>query len=146
MFILKLLFYFLVRITAVTHKVIKMTDTNNIPEGSSKHEPEEKSIACKPTNGLLVIDYYARRASLAGKEIRLTDIEFRLLWELVSNEGKAIPYSELLTGVWGADYKRETNYLHNYIRFLRAKIESDPNHPQHLINIPRVGYRFDRLQ
>jgi len=123
-----------------------MNSPNDETEGSLRHGQDEKTIICKTTNGLLVIDYYARRASLAGKEIRLTDIEFRLLWELVSKEGKAIPYRELLISVWGAEYKGETNYLHNYVRFLRAKIESDPNHPQHLVNIPRVGYRFDCLQ
>ncbi len=123
-----------------------MTDTNNIPEGSSKHEPEEKSIICKTTNGLLVIDYYSRRASLADKDIRLTNIKFRLLWELVSNEGKAISYGELLTKIWGTKYHQEKSYVHTYIWFLRLKIESDPNNPKHLINIPRVGYRFDCLR
>lgn len=123
-----------------------MNSPNDETEGSLRHGQDEKTIIFKTTNGLLVIDYYARRASLAGKEIRLTDIEFRLLWELVSKEGKAIPYSELLTKIWGADYQKEKGYVHTYIRFLRKKIEADPDNPKHFINIPRVGYRFDCVQ
>jgi two-component system KDP operon response regulator KdpE len=122
-----------------------MPNTNNGTAGNSGNQQEDKPTICKVSKGNLEIYYQARRMILAGRNIRLTDIEFRLLWELVSHEGKAITYGELLTSVWGAEYKGETNYLHNYIRFLRAKIETDPKHPQHLVNIPRVGYRFDCL-
>ena len=123
-----------------------MNSPNDETEGSLRHGQDEKTIICKTTNGLLVIDYQARRVILAGKEIRLTDTEFRLLWELVSNEGKAITYGELLTKIWGTKYREEKGYVHTYIWFLQLKIESDPNNPKHLINIPRVGYRFDCLR
>ncbi|HEX9896906.1 MAG TPA: response regulator transcription factor [Dehalococcoidales bacterium] len=110
-----------------------------------KHKQIEKAIVCKTIKGELMIDCKARRASLAGKDIRLTDTEFRLLWELVRNKGKAITYGELLARVWGTDYQEEKDYLYTYVRSLRLKIESEPDNPQHIINIPRVGYRFDCL-
>ena len=97
-----------------------MNSPHDENEGSLRHDQEEKSIICKTTNGLLVIDYYARRASLASKEIRLTDIEFRLLWELVSKEGKTIPYSELLTNVWGGSTKRKrTTFITTFDFYVR---------------------------
>jgi DNA-binding response OmpR family regulator len=102
-----------------------------------------KVVAYKTLKGELLIDLVARRVTLAGKEVSLTETEFKLLWELVSNAGKVMTYSELLANVWGKEYKEATNYLHNYIRLLRAKIELDPDNPQNIINIPRVGYRFD---
>jgi two-component system KDP operon response regulator KdpE len=122
-----------------------MPNTNNGTAGNSGNQQEDKPTICKVSKGNLEIDYQARRMILAGRDIRLTDIEFRLLWELVSNEGKAITYAELLTKIWGADYQHEKGYIHTYIRFLRKKIEAEPDNPKHLINIPRVGYRFDCL-
>jgi two-component system KDP operon response regulator KdpE len=103
-------------------------------------------IECKILQGELLVDFEVRQVTLAGKEVSLTETEFRLLWELVSNAGKVMTYSELLSNVWGKDYMEATNYVQNYIRLLRAKIEPSPDNPRHIINIPRVGYRFDCLQ
>jgi two-component system KDP operon response regulator KdpE len=97
-------------------------------------------------NGELLIDVAARRVTLSGRNIIVSEIEFRLLLELVANEGKAITYSELLVNVWGTQYKEETNYLHTYVRLLRMKIEPDPKNPRHIVNIPKIGYRFDRTK
>ena len=104
---------------------------------------EQRKVSCKTLQGELQIDFEARRVTRAGKEVSLTETEFKLLWELVSNAGKVVTYSELLSNVWGKEYKEATNYLHNYVRLLRAKIEPSPDNPRHIINIPRVGYRFD---
>jgi DNA-binding response OmpR family regulator len=105
-----------------------------------------KKVSCLTIKGELLIDATAWRVTLAGKNVVLTETEFKLLLELVANEGRAKTYSELLVKVWGTDYKEESNYLHTYIRLLRMNIESDPKNPQHIINIPKVGYRFDCLQ
>ncbi len=103
----------------------------------------EKIIFCKTARGILVVDCEARRISLAGKDLRLTDIEFRLLLELVQNAGIVLEYDELLTRVWGREYRGERGYLYDYIKRLRNQIEFNPYHPTHIITVPRVGYRFD---
>lgn len=103
-------------------------------------------IICKLIHGDLVLDCKSRRVILAGKELKLTDTEFRLLFELVSNAGKVMEYTKLLHTLWGAKYKEEKNYLHTYVRYLRKKIELEPDNPRHIVNIPRVGYRFDCIQ
>jgi DNA-binding response OmpR family regulator len=108
-----------------------------------KHKQIEKAIVCETTKGELMIDCKARRASLAGIELRLTDTEFRLLWELVQNVGKVLEYDELIDRVWGNEYQGERNYLYDYIKRLRKQIESNPHNPKHIITVPRVGYRFD---
>lgn len=98
---------------------------------------------CQTTKGELVVDRKSIRMTLAGKEIKLTDTEFRLLLELVQNAGKVLKYDELLTRVWGRVYRGERGYLYDYVNHLRNQIELDPHHPMHIITVPRVGYRFD---
>jgi two-component system KDP operon response regulator KdpE len=113
---------------------------------ASPESNKQMKIECKILQGELLVDFEVRQVTLAGKEVSLTETEFKLLWELVSNAGKVMTYSELLSNVWGKDYMEATNYVQNYIRLLRAKIEPSPDNPRHIINIPRVGYRFDCLQ
>ena len=113
---------------------------------ASPESNKQMKIEYKILQGELLVDFEVRQVTLAGKEVSLTETEFRLLWELVSNAGKVMTYSELLSNVWGKDYMEATNYVQNYIRLLRAKIEPSPDNPRHIINIPRVGYRFDCLQ
>jgi two-component system KDP operon response regulator KdpE len=50
---------------------------------------------------------------------------------------------DLLHGVWGPSYGRETNYLRVYVGELRKKLEDDPARPRHLITEPGMGYRFE---
>jgi two-component system, OmpR family, KDP operon response regulator KdpE len=102
-----------------------------------------KKISTRISQGELYIDIEARKVTLGNKEIFLTNTEFLLLTELVINAGRVISHNELLVTIWGPEYERATTYIYMYIRFLREKIEIDSHHPQHIINIPRVGYRFD---
>lgn len=124
---------------------MKGSSDNEMTSSSLNLYEAPKPIVCYTNTGELIIDSQARRTIFNGKDIRLTDIGFRLLWELASNEGKVISYNDLLNRIWGQQYKEEKNYFHTYIHFLRRKIEPHPNNPQHLINIPRVGYRFDSI-
>jgi DNA-binding response OmpR family regulator len=82
---------------------------------------------------------------LSGKELIFTNIEFRVLWELALNAGVVIEYDDLLERVWGKEYRGERNYLHQYIRSIRRKIEPNEHTPECIINVNRVGYRFDFL-
>ena len=53
-----------------------------------------------------------------------------------------MPHRELLTSVWGPEYAEETSYLSVYIRYLRRKIEDDPENPRYIRTRWRVGYYF----
>jgi DNA-binding response OmpR family regulator len=44
--------------------------------------------------------------------------------------------------VWGPEYMTERDYLHTFIRRLRAKIEREPTKPEYIISVPRVGYQL----
>jgi DNA-binding response OmpR family regulator len=92
------------------------------------------------TKGPFALDPEARQFMIDGREVRLTRTEFDLLHYLLENSGKVVPHSKLLTEVWGAEYRSQTEYLHVYVRRLRHKIEADPANPQHLVTMPGLGY------
>ena len=91
-----------------------------------------------------VLDFAERRASVAGRDIRLTPTEWRVLEALCREPGHLVTQQELLRSVWGPAYGRESNYLRVYANQLRRKLEPDPTTPCHLITEPGLGYRFVR--
>jgi len=79
---------------------------------------------------------------IAGAEVKLTPTEYSLLQELILNAGKVLTHTYLLNKVWGLEYREERQYLHVFIRRLRAKLEPDPTNPKYIISVPGVGYQF----
>jgi two-component system KDP operon response regulator KdpE len=95
------------------------------------------------TCGDLTIDLARRRVTARGEPVRLTPTEFHLLRELATHAGKPLSHADLLTRVWGAEYRDDRDYLFAYVRFLRRKLEADPEHPRHLRSEPGYGYVLD---
>jgi two-component system KDP operon response regulator KdpE len=83
-----------------------------------------------------------RRIESIGESPHLTRIEWQLLEVLVRNPGKLVSQRQLLQEVWGPTYVTETQYLRQYMKHLRRKLEDDPARPRHLITEPGMGYRF----
>jgi DNA-binding response OmpR family regulator len=88
----------------------------------------------------LKIDLARRRVTVEGREVHLTPTEFNLLHELATHPNKVILHEELLSAVWGPEYRDDLDYLRSYIRYLRQKIEADPSHPKIILRCPGVGY------
>jgi len=78
-----------------------------------------------------------------GRTIDLTPLEFRLLYYLMKNTGRILNTGQILSKVWGYDYEGESNLVAVYIRRLRTKVESDPEHPRHVITVRNLGYKFE---
>jgi DNA-binding response OmpR family regulator len=74
--------------------------------------------------------------------IELTAREFDLLWFFVTNQGRVFSRSELLDTVWGYGHDGYEHTVNSHINRLRAKIEIDPAHPQLLLTVWGVGYKF----
>ena len=89
------------------------------------------------------IDLLAKKATRAGRDIRLTPTEWHLLEILVTNPGRLITQKYLLQEVWGVTQSNKTNYLRVYMAQLRRKLEGDPSSPRYLITEPGMGYRFE---
>ena len=92
--------------------------------------------------GDLSVDVARRQVFVAGREIRLTPIEYKLLALLVKNAGKVLTHRQLLRQVWGPEYGDENHYVRVYVAQLRRKIEADPARPRYLRTEPGVGYRL----
>ena len=74
--------------------------------------------------------------------IGLTPTEYRLLVHLARQPGRVILPAELLVAVWGPEYRDEPQHVRLYVSRLRRKIETDPDHPRHVLTKPGIGYLF----
>ncbi len=90
----------------------------------------------------LKIDFGKREVWVEGELVKLRPTEYRLLYHLVQNAGWVMTYDQLLTKVWGYEYRDETHYVRLYINYLRQKIERDPSNPEYILTERGVGYRF----
>jgi two-component system KDP operon response regulator KdpE len=90
----------------------------------------------------LAIDMDAHRVRKGGKDVHLTQTEFRLLANLVRNRGRVVTHRQLLAVVWGAEFVEHTHYLRIYMGQLRAKVERAPAEPRFLLTETGVGYRL----
>lgn len=88
----------------------------------------------------LVIDLAARRVTVDGTEIYLTETEYNLLLELARHRNQVLLHEQLLVAVWGANYRTEIDYLRSYIHILRRKLEPNPAQPRLILSRPGVGY------
>jgi len=91
----------------------------------------------------LEIDISRHKASFKGKTLDLTPKEFDLLTFLSKNRGIVFNREQLLEKVWGYDYPGDTRTVDVHVRWLRQKIENNPDNPTSLITIRGVGYRFE---
>jgi two-component system KDP operon response regulator KdpE len=98
--------------------------------------PAEVDIVC----GDLRIELARRRVTVAGREVRLTPTEYNLLHELATHRNQILLHTQLLTAVWGAEYRDDLDYLRAYVRYLRQKIEADPANPKLIVTSSGVGY------
>jgi DNA-binding response OmpR family regulator len=94
--------------------------------------------------GDLTIDFKKRLAIVKGEEARLTRIEWLLLSELAQNAGRLMLYEELLTRIWGPEYRGDVQILRTWVSRLRDKVERDPNNPTLIRTIPKTGYMIDQ--
>lgn len=92
--------------------------------------------------GDLSIDAEKRTVTLRGKSVDLTAKEFDLLLQFAQHPGRAYTRSQLLDLVWGYAHAGYEHTVNSHINRLRAKIERDPAHPQYVLTVWGIGYRF----
>jgi len=92
--------------------------------------------------GDLVIDVDRRKVTLRGKPVELTAKEFALLLQFARHPGKVYTRSQLLDQVWNYSHDGYEHTVNSHINRLRAKIEHDPTHPDYILTVWGVGYKF----
>ncbi len=107
----------------------------------------EKSSQPEKMNQLLVvgdleIDPQSHTVICAGRVLDLSPREFDLLFLLATQPEKVFSTEEILAQVWGAEFIGQPQVVYVHIRWLRQKLESDPDHPQRILTVRGVGYKL----
>jgi len=90
----------------------------------------------------LRLDFSKREIWINDELVKLRPTEYRLLFHLVKNAGWVLTYDQLLSRVWGYEYRDEPHYVRLYVNYLRQKLEEDPSNPKYILTERGVGYRF----
>jgi DNA-binding response OmpR family regulator len=92
--------------------------------------------------GEIVLDPSRQSLTVRGRAVSLAPKEFGLLQVLMENRGRVVMRQTLLDKVWGYDFEGEHQTISVHVRWLREKVETDPNNPQHIITVRSRGYMF----
>jgi len=108
---------------------------------------ELKSPASTSENPLVVGDLFldpvGHQVKSAGQPVELTPREFELLHLLMRNPGRVISNEELIVTIWGPEFSGQPQAVYVHIRWLRKKIEVDPNNPKRILTVHGLGYKLD---
>ena len=88
------------------------------------------------------IDFGASEVRVRGELVPLTPLEFRLLGTLTAHPGQVLSREQLLEHVWGDAYARGGDEVKLYVRYLRLKVERDPQNPTLIETVRGFGYRY----
>jgi two-component system response regulator RegX3 len=105
-------------------------------------EPEEllpATLAAGPVR----MDVDRHVVTVHGESVRMPLKEFELLEMLLRNAGRVLTRGQLIDRIWGSDYVGDTKTLDVHVKRLRAKIESSPGDPKHLVTVRGLGYKFE---
>jgi two-component system alkaline phosphatase synthesis response regulator PhoP len=92
--------------------------------------------------GPVRVDFRRARVEHAGQPVGLSALEFRLLRYFIEHRGATLSRDELLNQVWGYRVLVSTRTVDVHVAWLRQKIEPNPRHPQYLLTVHGLGYKF----
>ncbi len=107
--------------------------------GPDVEEPVSAIVEAGPVR----LDVARHVVSVRGQDVAMPLKEFDLLEVLLRHAGRVLTRSQLINRVWGSDYVGDTKTLDVHIKRLRGKIEDDPGHPQHLLTVRGLGYKYE---
>jgi two-component system alkaline phosphatase synthesis response regulator PhoP len=90
----------------------------------------------------VAIDFRRAEVTKAGRRVDLSAREFKLLRYFIEHRGAALSRDELLNEVWGYNAMPSTRTVDVHVAWLRQKLETNPRHPEHLLTVHGLGYKF----
>jgi two-component system alkaline phosphatase synthesis response regulator PhoP len=105
----------------------------SIPPASS---PEQYQF------GNIRVDFHRTEVLRAGQAIDLSALEFRLLRYFIEHRGATLSRDMLLNDVWGYNTLVSTRTVDVHVAWLRQKLETNPHHPQFILTVHGIGYKF----
>lgn len=106
-------------------------------------EPTKEKTSKLITSGNLQIDLMRHEGQMGGEIIELKPKEYDLLFFFIQNRGQVFTRDQLLEKVWGWEFSGGSRTVDVHVRWLRSKIEKDPEQPTRIITVRGVGYRFE---
>jgi two-component system alkaline phosphatase synthesis response regulator PhoP len=92
--------------------------------------------------GEVEVDFRKAEVTRANSPVDLSALEFKLLKYFIENRGATLSREELLSRVWGYDAAIHSRTVDVHVSGLRQKIEPNPSHPQYVVTVHKLGYRF----
>ena len=92
--------------------------------------------------GDVVVDFRRAEVTKAGRQLDLSAREFKLLRYFIEHRGATISRDELLNEVWGYNAMPSTRTVDVHVAWLRQKLESNPRHPEFVVTVHGLGYKF----
>ena len=108
--------------------------------------PVHDTLARPYLIGDLAVDFARRSATVAGRSVELTDIEFRILAELSANAGRIMTHEQLLRRVWDRDKSGGSGPVRAIVKRLRRKLGDDADNPTYIFTKRRVGYWIEEAE
>jgi|SRR5271157_1422359 len=94
----------------------------------------------------LRIDFARAEVMVGEQPVSLSATEYRLLLQFAHNIGKILTAEDLLTSVWGPEYRDDKEILWVTIARLRQKVEADPHTPKHIVTRSGLGYLMPPIE
>jgi len=92
--------------------------------------------------GDITVDFRRAEVTKSGSPLELSAREFKLLRYFIEHRGAALSRDELLNEVWGYNAMPSTRTVDVHVAWLRQKLEDNPRHPQHILTVHGLGYKF----
>ncbi len=92
--------------------------------------------------GEIAVDFRKAEVTRAGQQIELSAREFLLLKYFIEHREATLTRDELLNEVWGYHSMPSTRTVDVHVAWLRQKVEPNPRHPQYILTIHGLGYKF----
>lgn len=96
-------------------------------------------------HGELTVSFLRHEASLAGRSLNLTTVEFKLLGVLAKEPGRVFSRVQLIDEALGYDFEGFDRTIDVHILNLRRKLEPDPSHPKYLKTVYGAGYKLSEM-
>lgn len=90
----------------------------------------------------LYIDFGKRQVSVGGKDVHLTQIEFKIVSLLAKSAGRVLTYDFIITELWGPYAMKDNQILRVNMANIRRKLEKNPASPEYIFTEVGVGYRM----
>ena len=96
----------------------------------------------------LTIDFEKHLVSVDGKDVHLTQIEFKIISLLAQNSGRVMTYDTIISNIWGPYADDDNSILRVNMAHIRRKLEQNPAEPQYVFTEIGIGYRMieDEMQ